>query len=80
MSNFSFKPIFGKIVRYEKGIRNAAYAGWKALEAGGSAVDAVESAVVCMEEDPTFNAGMNVFDKKAMGKKCNWRFLIQKSL
>jgi len=32
-------------------------AGWQLLQAGGSAVDAVEAAVVVMEESPHFNAG-----------------------
>lgn len=32
-------------------------AGWAALRAGGSAVDAVEAAVVVMEDSPHFNAG-----------------------
>lgn len=32
-------------------------AGWAVLKAGGSAVDAVEAAVVVMEDSPHFNAG-----------------------
>ncbi len=32
-------------------------AGWAVLEAGGSALDAVEAAVVVMEDSPHFNAG-----------------------
>jgi len=36
----------------------AVHAGWKILDAGGTALDAVESAVVVMEDDPTFNAGL----------------------
>lgn len=32
-------------------------AGWAVLQAGGSAVDAVEAAVVVMEDSPHFNAG-----------------------
>ena len=32
-------------------------AGWAVLQAGGSAVDAVEAAVVVMEDSPQFNAG-----------------------
>jgi len=32
-------------------------AGWRVLAAGGSAVDAVEAAVVVMEDSPQFNAG-----------------------
>ncbi|MCS7285657.1 MAG: isoaspartyl peptidase/L-asparaginase [Anaerolineae bacterium] len=41
----------------EEGCRRAVQAGWKILERGGSALDAVEAAVMVMEEDPVFNAG-----------------------
>ncbi len=38
-------------------------AGWQVLAAGGRAIDAVEAAVVVMEESPWFNAGRGaVFD------------------
>src|SRR5246127_3250424 len=43
------------------GVRNAAAAGWRALERGGSALDAVEAAVVVMEDDETFDAGRGSF-------------------
>src|SRR6202040_4115341 len=43
------------------GVRNAAVAGWRALEHGGSALDAVEEAVVVMEDDETFDAGRGSF-------------------
>src|SRR6202165_379575 len=43
------------------GVRNAAAAGWSALESGGSALDAVEEAVVVMEDDETFDAGRGSF-------------------
>jgi beta-aspartyl-peptidase (threonine type) len=39
------------------GCRAAALAGWKILENGGSALDAVETAVVVLEDNPLFNAG-----------------------
>src|SRR5581483_3879544 len=39
------------------GVERAARAGWDALERGGSATDAVETAVREMEDDPEFNAG-----------------------
>src|ERR1700693_3638026 len=32
-------------------------AGWRILEAGGSALDAIEDAVVILEDDPVFDAG-----------------------
>jgi len=38
-------------------IAHALRAGWRLLQAGGSAVDAVQAAVVVMEDSPHFNAG-----------------------
>lgn len=43
------------------GVRNASAAGWRALERGGSALDAVEEAIVVMEDDETFDAGRGSF-------------------
>lgn len=43
------------------GVRNAVTAGWRALEGGGSALDAVEAAVVVMEDDEAFDAGRGSF-------------------
>jgi len=43
------------------GVRHALAAGWRVLAAGGSAVDAVEEAVVVMEDDETFDAGRGSF-------------------
>jgi L-asparaginase / beta-aspartyl-peptidase len=43
------------------GVRNAITAGWRALGKGGSALDAVEEAVVVMEDDETFDAGRGSF-------------------
>src|SRR5215471_6483585 len=43
------------------GVRNARTAGWRVLERGGSALDAVEEAVVVMEDDETFDAGRGSF-------------------
>ena len=40
---------------------NALAAGWRVLERGGSALDAVEEAVVIMEDDETFDAGRGSF-------------------
>src|SRR5215470_2572433 len=42
-------------------VRNAATAGWRVLEQGGSSLDAVEAAVVVMEDDETFDAGRGSF-------------------
>jgi L-asparaginase / beta-aspartyl-peptidase len=43
------------------GVRNALAAGWRVLECGGSSLDAVEEAVVIMEDDETFDAGRGSF-------------------
>lgn len=43
------------------GVQNAIAAGWHVLERGGSALDAVEEAVVVMEDDETFDAGRGSF-------------------
>jgi beta-aspartyl-peptidase (threonine type) len=43
------------------GVRNALAAGWRPLDRGGSALDAVEEAVVVMEDDETFDAGRGSF-------------------
>ena len=43
------------------GVRNAVASGWRALTKGGSALDAVEEAVVIMEDDDTFDAGRGSF-------------------
>ena len=43
------------------GVRNAMTAGWKVLERGGAALDAVEEAVVILEDDETFDAGRGSF-------------------
>lgn len=40
------------------GCREAAQAGWTVLAHGGSAVDAVVAAVVTLEDNPLFNAGV----------------------
>lgn len=40
------------------GIRKALEAGWKILDGGGAAIDAVEAAIVILEDDPTFDAGI----------------------
>lgn len=44
-----------------RGVNNALAAGWRVLERGGSALDAVEEAVVIMEDDDTFDAGRGSF-------------------
>lgn len=44
-----------------RGVSKALAAGWCVLERGGSALDAVEEAVVIMEDDETFDAGRGSF-------------------
>jgi len=39
------------------GCKDAVLAGWKTIQQGGSALDAVEAAVVALEDNPLFNAG-----------------------
>ncbi|XP_051819812.1 isoaspartyl peptidase/L-asparaginase isoform X2 [Antechinus flavipes] len=43
--------------RVRHGVTKAAMLGYNILKEGGSAVDAVEGAVVALEDDPEFNAG-----------------------
>ena len=40
------------------GCRKALEAGWEILERGGTALDAVEAAIVVLEDDPVFDAGI----------------------
>jgi len=43
------------------GVRNAMAAGWDVLTRGGTAVEAVEAAIVVLEDDETFDAGRGSF-------------------
>ena len=40
-----------------EGCQNALAAGWSILSKGGSALDAIEAAIVVLEDDPVFDAG-----------------------
>jgi beta-aspartyl-peptidase (threonine type) len=44
-----------------KGVRHALAEGWRVLERGGTSLDAVQTAIVCLEEDETFDAGRGSF-------------------
>jgi len=44
-----------------RGVNHALAAGWRVLERGGAALDAVEEAVIIMEDDETFDAGRGSF-------------------
>ncbi len=46
---------------HREGVQRAVKAGWQVLHKGGSAVDAVEAAIVIMEDDETFDAGRGSF-------------------
>src|SRR5205823_10532300 len=43
------------------GVREALAEGWRILERGASAIDAVEAAIVSMEDNETFDAGRGSF-------------------
>jgi len=49
------------VAAHTQGVTNALAAGWRVLERGGPALDAVEEAVVIMEDDETFDAGRGSF-------------------
>jgi beta-aspartyl-peptidase (threonine type) len=49
------------VAAHLNGVRNAMAAGWQVLSRGGSALDAVEEAVVVMEDDEAFDAGRGSF-------------------
>jgi L-asparaginase / beta-aspartyl-peptidase len=46
---------------HQAGVRRALETGYAILSRGGDALDAVEAAVVTMEDDPTFDAGRGSF-------------------
>ena len=41
----------------KSGCQRALAAGWAVLSAGGAALDAIEAAIVVLEDDPVFDAG-----------------------
>jgi beta-aspartyl-peptidase (threonine type) len=49
------------VAAHEAGVRAAMDSGWRVLERGGSAVDAVEESIVVLEDDDTFDAGHGSF-------------------
>jgi L-asparaginase / beta-aspartyl-peptidase len=46
---------------HEQGVFDALQEGWRVLESGGSAVDAIQASVTLMEDDPAFDAGRGSF-------------------
>ena len=49
------------VAEHRKGLRAALKAGWQVLLQGGSAMNAVEKAIVVMEDDEAFDAGRGSF-------------------
>jgi beta-aspartyl-peptidase (threonine type) len=47
-----------EVAEHQEGCRRALEAGWRVLEQGGSALDAVEAAVRVLEDAPIFDAGV----------------------
>src|SRR5215467_10962874 len=45
------------VIACNTGCQSALHAGWAVLSKGGSALDAVEAAVIVLEDDPVFDAG-----------------------
>ncbi|MGH9616836.1 MAG: isoaspartyl peptidase/L-asparaginase [Acidobacteriaceae bacterium] len=48
----------GAVADFRRGVSAGVQAGWHVLSAGGAAIDAVEAAIVAMEEDPALDAGV----------------------
>jgi beta-aspartyl-peptidase (threonine type) len=46
---------------HRRGVENALAEGWRVLERGGKALDAVQTAIISMENDETFDAGRGSF-------------------
>jgi beta-aspartyl-peptidase (threonine type) len=59
----------GPVEETRAGCLHALEAGWAVLSRGGAAIDAVEAAILAMENDPTFNAGT--------GANLNWDGRVQ---
>ncbi|MEM2730184.1 MAG: isoaspartyl peptidase/L-asparaginase, partial [Candidatus Korarchaeum sp.] len=50
-----------EIEAHLRGVRRAAELGWRVLKEEDNSLDAVERAVMLMEDDPTFDAGIGSF-------------------
>lgn len=48
----------GAVEDCREGCQRALKAGWEVLARGGAALDAVEAAIIVLEDDPTFDAGI----------------------
>lgn len=55
--------------QYQEGLMEALRSGYALLEQGKSSIDAVEAAIICLENNPLFNAGRGaVFTKKGLNE------------
>ena len=45
------------VIACNTGCQSALRAGWAVLSKGGSALDAIEAAIIVLEDDPVFDAG-----------------------
>lgn len=50
-----------QVTAHLNGVSHALAEGWRVLERGGTAIEAVEAAVIFMEDDETFDAGRGSF-------------------
>lgn len=67
--NVNPETVGGKETAYTEGLKLALDAGYKILNAGGTATDAVVAAIVELENNPLFNAGRGaVFTKKGLNE------------
>ena len=67
-------------LQYETGLQQALDAGYNILAAGGSSLDAVEAAVVSLEDCPLFNAGKGAVFNNAGGHEMDASIMFGKGL
>ncbi len=65
---------------HRRGVSRALRKGWDVLKKGGTALDAVEAAVLAMEDDETFNAGRGSFINMAGDVELDASIMDGKSL
>ena len=66
--------------QYEVGLQEALDAGYKILDAGGSSLDAVEVAVMSLEDFPLFNAGKGAVFNNVGGHEMDAAIMFGKGL
>ncbi|MCC6397175.1 MAG: isoaspartyl peptidase/L-asparaginase [Bacteroidetes bacterium] len=67
------------VAAHRKGLKTALKEGWQVLLHGGPAVDAVERAIIVMEDDETFDAGRGSFLNAAGEVELDASFMDGKS-